>query len=205
MGALIDYPVVILGERHHKPESGELVVQVARAMLKRGSCLDVALEIRADHQDLLNAAMEGEIPVEKVPIHPIIDHPAYRQMLKALAGLVQAGGCLKVLAIDAPWGAKVSRDAWMACALLGRERPVLVLLGNLHALKKARWVNGMDDPFLAERLVRAGVDVFSAVQVWEGEEKGEGTWVSALDDRALGYVKKEASVAAIGPPETALE
>ena len=49
--------VVILGETHHRPESLDLTVATVAMYLQGGGCLTVALEIAAEEQGTLEAAL----------------------------------------------------------------------------------------------------------------------------------------------------
>jgi hypothetical protein len=111
LSALLDrHSIVILGEDHHRPESARLTVEVASHYLKGGGCLAVALEIESGQQAALDAAMRGEKPVAAVQVHPIVDHPGYRDMLARLRELTQTGKCLAVRAVDAPASDTGPRD-----------------------------------------------------------------------------------------------
>ena len=162
--------VFILGEKHGRPESTGLFVDLVEEVSRAGECLTVALEISSGQQPALDRAMNGAGSVDDVAVDPIIDHPGYREMLARLRGLKAEGRCLHVVAIDGI-EETLDRDAWMAEALthyLGKG-PVVCLLGCLHAAKKIRWEDGRVRPFLAERLVAKGVRVCSVVQIWNGK------------------------------------
>jgi erythromycin esterase-like protein len=197
--------VVILGEHHRQPESPRLVVAAVKAYLEAGGCLTVALEIPSDQQPTLDAAMRGKVPISAVRIHSVIDHPAYREMLAEFRDLIRAGRCLRVHAVDSPKEDSEPRDAWMAKEIqaLIVNGPVLVLLGNLHALKVAMSGGEKDSPFLAERLVRRGIQVLSVLQDWEmdcGERAGR--LLDIHHPRAVAALQSTVDVAAAYPPET---
>lgn len=195
-------PVLILGETHHQPDSARLVAETVAAALQAGECLTVALEIPADQQSALDAGLRGEQPLSAIAIHPIIDHPAYRDLLRRFRALRQAGLCLTVRAIDAPPNARGARDAWMADAVqrLAGSGPVLVVVGNFHALKRVRWVDGRDDPFLAERLLRRGVPVLSVLQAWEADcAQRTGRFLPVRQPRAVAALRALVSSMALQP------
>jgi hypothetical protein len=85
---------------------------------------------------VLAAALRGETPVAHVPVPAMIDHPGYHTLLEVLGAEMRASRCLEVQAVSAPWGLPVGRDEAMAEAIvaLSARGPVLVLVGNLHAL-----------------------------------------------------------------------
>jgi hypothetical protein len=202
---IADYPITVLGERHRRPESTQLVADLVDKFTGAGGCLAVALEIPSNQQPALDAAMTGKSPVADVFIHPIIDHPAFREMLEGFHNLSQAGRCLSVEAVDVPPGVAISRDHWMTdkIAELAKDQRVLTLMGNLHAIKRVQWESGIDDPFLAEHLERRGLQVLSVMQNWdEGCEQRTGRWLTIDHPRAAAAVRKTMSLAAVHQPET---
>lgn len=201
-------PVVILGETHHKPESSRLVADVVTAYLDAGGCLTVALEIASDQQPALDAGVQGEKPLSEIAIHQILDHPPYREMLGRLRDLRQAGKCIKVRAVDSPKEEPGPKDAWMAKEVhkLVASGPVLVLVGNLHALKRIRWESGKDDSYLAEQLVHQGIPVVSVPQEWEtGCDRRTGRLLDIRYPRAVAVLRSIMSSVAAHPYEMSEE
>jgi len=93
----------------------------------------------------------------------MIDHPAFRKMINDLVKLQINNECLKIIAIDAGDDIDLRRDEWMAINLENQigVAPVLVLLGNLHSLKRVDWDLSMPkgSPFVAEIISsQGGVD-----------------------------------------------
>jgi hypothetical protein len=194
--SLFDHQVVIIGETHRRADSTEWFLTTVSNYVKNGKCLHVALEIKSSQQPVLNAAMRGNAPFSSIRIHPIIDHPSYRDMLKGFGGLIMKKHCLTVHAIDAPKNVRVNRDKWMAEHFpdIRNGTPIIALLGSLHALKQVNWYQGVkDEPYLAERLQAAGIDVFSVIQNWPSGncETRKVNFVTAdtkEGTRALGHV-----------------
>jgi hypothetical protein len=205
-GLLGKHRVVILGENYHRPESTRFLADLAAKRLESGGCLAVALEIESGQQATLDAVMRGEEPVAAVQVHPIVDHPGYREMLARSREFIRTGKCLDVRAVDAPASDTSPRDEWMARELqaLAARGPVLALLGNLHTLKRIEWESGRDDPFVAERLARHGVRVLSVLQEWEEGCKAwdSGTLLDMADPRAVTALRATMAVAAVHPPKT---
>lgn len=198
-------PVVIIGETHHKAESQRLVAGIVEAYLDADGCLTVAVEIASDQQPALDAGVQGIGSLSDVVIHSIIDHPGYRDMLGRLRDLRQAGKCLKVRAIDSPREETGPKDEWMTNEVheLAASGPVLVLVGNLHALKRIRWESGKDDPYLAERLVRQGVPVVSVLQEGDPDcKERKGLLLGARHPRAVAALRLIVSPVAAHPYET---
>jgi hypothetical protein len=82
------------------------------------------------------------------------------------------------------------------------SNPVLVLVGNLHALKRLQWESGRDNPYLAERLVRRGVQVLTVLQEWEPDcEKRVGRLLNISHPQAVEALRLTVSVTSAHPPE----
>jgi uncharacterized iron-regulated protein len=172
---LQDNDVVIVGETHRRPESTRFIANAAAEYLKGSNCLTIGLEIPSHQQPFLDRAFKRRwIPdrfsINSIPVGGFIDHPGYREMLVSFREQIWKGKCLKVRAIDKPQIVSLDRDEWMEkeiLELIGRT-PVLVLVGNFHAMKEVRWNSDpLAGPSLAERLMNRGVKVTSMLQYWE--------------------------------------
>lgn len=166
-------PVVILGEHHRRPGSHRLFLELVEDFVARGERIDVGLEIPADRQADLDAALQGAESCGGIA-HPIIDCTSYHQLIRGLGKLVASGAPVTVTALDAPLGSRQDRDAAMAgrveAALSsGAFDRVLILAGNLHALKRIPWATGLRPPgeTLAERLDERGIGVVSVLQQFQ--------------------------------------
>ncbi len=197
--------VLVIGESYGRPESPEFLSKTVSEYLNGGGCLKVGLEISSDQQETLDSAVKGQVPVSDMRINDIIDSPAYRQMLADLGAQIRAGKCLSVHAIDAPASVPVSRDAWMekeVVAIAG-DTPVVLLVGNVRAVKDSG--SGEDDTsrLLAERLQSETSGVASALQYWEPGQCGNRTveYVSASDEKAGIYLKETVSGISAQMPE----
>ena len=162
--------ITIIGETHQRPESIKLFQDLIKGYLKNNRCLTVALEINSNQQTIINQVIQGRAVVSDIEIAHAIDHPAYRNMIDALATKKRNGVCLKLLAIDAGDKIEMKRDKWMATKLAGQvaETPILALLGGLHSLKKVDWDLSMTKgtASVAEILSKQGYRVNSYPQVW---------------------------------------
>jgi hypothetical protein len=162
--------VLVLGETHQKPESPVLFIDLVTHLIAKGERVLVGLEVSADQQDALDAVMVGNRTPEGIA-HPIIDSPAFQNLLVELSALYQTQGAfITIAAIDARDHERV-RDAAMARHIRthlasGPFDRIVVLVGNLHTIRKMHWAEdaGSQTPFLAERLVEAGVQVTSVMQ-----------------------------------------
>jgi hypothetical protein len=170
-----DSSVLILGEKHRNPESHKLTEAFVKSLIRQGNKVFFGMEIPSSSQDDLERVLVGQEPVCQEFISPIVDHPAYKEMLRKLGMLQANGALLHIRAIDAPPSVK-DRDGAMwsnvLVALDGRQYDRLVLLvGNIHGIKHIVWAPEVSNnrQYLAGRLIQEGVKVFTVMQYW-GEE-----------------------------------
>ncbi|MGH7799372.1 MAG: hypothetical protein ACREOW_01930 [Thermodesulfobacteriota bacterium] len=202
--------VVILGETRRRPESTQFVTNTVAEYLQGGKCLMVGLEIPSHQQPVLERAFLGvwrlnRVSIPSIPLSSIIDHPGYRRMPASFRDHIQKGECLKVRAIDAPVIVPVDRDEWMEKQILEMMdgTPILVLVGNFHALKDVKWNSeALGGESLAERLVRRRLRVASVLQYWSKEdcELRREEVLSTLDPSTLEYIKQIMDVMNAYPP-----
>lgn len=170
--------IVVVGERHRQAASHRFFLELVERLAARGERVSVGLEIPSDRQRELEGALRGRRSPAGVA-HPIIDSTSYQELIRGLGALI---GTLPVAvyAIDAPRGGSGDRDAAMAArigalAAGGCDR-VLVLVGNLHALKTIPWARRVRPrpEKLAELLADAGLSVASVIQSFPGDCAGGG-------------------------------
>lgn len=171
---LRDYDVVFLGTRHKKPEILSFISNLLPELEDIDIC--IGLEIASDQQSSIDRYLEEGVGLEDVSLHDTIDCPEYRNLMAALRD-IRHDNRLKVLALDLPaslYGrANTNRNRWMAqsiCRIFdeNRDARVLVIVGNLHALKRIDW----DDSVLARhgstrtylQEIRPEVTTFSIAQ-----------------------------------------
>jgi len=162
--------ITIIGETHKHPESITLFHSLVSTHLKNNKCLIVGLEIASNQQTIIEKIKQGRAVVSDIKIPPMIDHPAFRKMINDLIKLQINNECLKIIAIDAGDDIDLRRDEWMAINLANQigAAPVLVLLGNLHSLKRVDWDLSMSkgSPFVAEILSSQGYNIKTYPQIW---------------------------------------
>jgi len=162
--------ITIIGESHQRPESITLFQALISNHLKQNKCLTVALEIASNQQAIIDKIKQGRAVVSDIDIPSMIDHPPYRKMIDNLVKLQGINECLKLVAIDAGDDINLRRDEWMAIKLAEQvgDIPVLVLLGNLHSLKKVDWDLSMTkgSPYVAEILSSQGYKIKTYLQTW---------------------------------------
>lgn len=169
--AFTDVSVLIVGERHREGDSHELFYELVATLVSRDERVLVGLEIAADRQGDLDAFLSGQGRPDGL-VHPIIDSPSYRELIRRLGDLaVSSGDRLRVMAVDAPQFASLDRDGEMAIRIQealgsGTYDRAMVLAGNLHALKAIPWSPQVPEPpgRLAQVLERSGIPVASLVQ-----------------------------------------
>lgn len=165
--------VTIIGETHKHPESLMFFQSLISDHLKLNKCLTIGLEIASNQQTIIEKIKQGRAVVSDIEIPPMIDHPAFRKMINELIKLQINNECLKIIAIDAGDDIDLRRDEWMAINLANQigAAPVLVLLGNLHSLKRVDWDLSMSkgSPFVAEILSSQGYNIKTYPQIWTDE------------------------------------
>jgi hypothetical protein len=160
--------ITFIGESHKHIESAMLVNDLVTAAIERGQCLTLALEIADSQQPTINRVLNQGYPISDIDIPASIDHLPMRKLIGHMATLKTRSPCLSVVAIDAGLENPNDRDEWMAARLakLAGDRPILVLIGALHTLKKVNWLVNTGKPSVAERLATKGFYVRSFPQRW---------------------------------------
>lgn len=208
-----DKDLVIVGETHRRPESARFITETVTEYLRGGKCLIVALEVPSHQQPVLERAFFSEwrlnrVSIRSIPLSSLIDHPGYRKMLTFFRDQIRQGKCLKVRAIDAPHIVPVDRDEWMEKQILEvmDGTPILVLVGNFHAMKEVRWNSDpLGGPSLAERLVDRGIRVASILQYWEKKvcDLRSEKLVSTTEPESSEYIKQIIEVLNAKTPDKA--
>ena len=136
------FDAVFLGTRHRQPE---LLAFVGRLMAEpvRTGLTHVGLEIASDQQGAVDRFMAGKGRLAEIRIDPNIDCEAYGRLLREIRR-----SKVRAVALDLPrihWSGPATRDQWMARRLdeTFSENPgarILVVVGNLHALKEIQWL-----------------------------------------------------------------
>jgi uncharacterized iron-regulated protein len=168
--------ITFIGESHKRIESAVLVKDLVTAAIERGQCPILALEIADIQQPAIDRVLNQGDPTSDIDIPASIDHLPLRKLIGHMAKLKTRMPCLSVVAIDAGLDNPSDRDEWMAkrLAKLVGDRPILVLIGALHTLKKVDWLVKTGKPSVAERLVAGGFRVRSFPQRWISDQCGAG-------------------------------
>lgn len=164
--------VTFIGESHKHPESALLINQLIAASTAQHQCLTLGLEINDSQQPIIDNVMNGTASASEINIPAAIDHPAMRELINDYAKLKTQLPCLRLVAIDTGVDTEYDRDEWMAIKLseLPSDKPILVLVGGLHTLKKVDWTVATAKPSVAEILTKRGFRVKSFPQRWLPEK-----------------------------------
>lgn len=139
------YDVVLLGTRHRQKRVLDFISGMLPGLCEAGVSY-LGLEISSDQQEYIDSYMKNGIDMDKINLHHSIDCPEYRDLLKLIRKFQQKK-LLKAVALDLPislYESHWNRDEWMAKSisrLLNKEpdAKILVIVGNLHALKDIVW------------------------------------------------------------------
>lgn len=156
------FDVVLLGTKHRQKSILDFISGILPGLHEAGVS-HLGLEIASDQQEYIDFYMENGIGMHKIKLHHAIDCFAYRNLLKIIRKLGQKN-TLKPVALDLPpslYESHWNRDEWMAksiCRVLNKDpdAKILVIVGNLHALKNIIWdenvpnKNGVIRSYLSE-------------------------------------------------------
>lgn len=168
------HDVVLLGTKHRQEGILDFISEMLPGLHDAGVS-HLGLEIASDQQPYIDFYMKSGIGMDKINLHHTIDCPGYRNLLKIIRRLGQKN-ILKPVALDLPkslYESHWNRDEWMAKSICSvfRENPdakILVIVGNLHALKNIIWddnvpnKNGVIRNYLSE--FEPDLKVFSICQ-----------------------------------------
>lgn len=197
LGHIQPHTVTFIGESHKRIESAIFFEGLVSAVVEKQGCTMVGLEIGSDQQPILDQIMEGQAKAEQISLWDSIDHKPYRDMIGSFSAAKQSGKCIGVLAIDSGTDNKTHRDEWMATLLAKQvgNKPILVLVGGLHTLKRIDWTHPGGKPPVAEILAKSGIAVHSYPQRWLNDTCGgnaimQGRFMEADNPKALGIINR---------------
>lgn len=170
--------ILILGESYGNRESSEFLTEKVSEYVNTSRCLKVGLEITSDQQELLDSALKGGAEVSEIIIDEKIDHAAYREMLDDFSKLIKEGKCLSVYAIAPPTSSPMNKDSWMEqkiTQMMADGTPVVVLVDNPRAVKKANVSKSESAKLLSQRLRSKAFGVSSILQRWKPDDCDERT------------------------------
>jgi len=149
---LKSHDIVFLGTTHKKEAILKFVAGLIPCLHETGTT-HFGLEISSDQQDKIDSFVQTGNGLDEIIVHPLIDCAKYRNLLTTTRSL-DKGKRPALVALDLPksmYQGEINRDEWMArsIAKIFHRNPnakVLVMVGNLHVLKKIEWENRVSDP-----------------------------------------------------------
>ena len=142
--------IVFLGTRHKRLKILRFIADLIPS-LKGVGVTHIGLEIPSDQQERIDNYMQTGSDLNSILLHRQIDTPEYRNLFKVL----RDSGAPVPVAIDLPYkrqGGSISRDEWMSRSLLELlPGKILVVVGNLHILKKLEWKDQVPNKHLSVR------------------------------------------------------
>jgi hypothetical protein len=151
LGKLVDHDIVFIGTVHQQPRILRLMADVL-PRLKENGVTHLALEIASDQQGRIDRFMRTGYGLDGIRLHPAIDCPGYRHLLRVLRQL-DPERRPRIVAIDLPlsqYDGAMSRNEYMAIRLASIVQShdqsqcgvkILSMLGGSHVLRKLNWQN----------------------------------------------------------------
>jgi len=204
---LQSHNIVFLGTRHKQPPILNFLSEIITALHDSG-VTHIGLEIDSDQQGKIDQLMKTGAGLSNIQIHPQIDCPEYRNLFNVVRAL-HPNQRPAPIALDLPkskYKEPISRDEWMATSIekIFKKNPnakMLVVVGDLHILKKLDWQDHVPNPhrsireYLSEK--RRRLRIFSIGQiigdsVYEDDFREkfavlDGTVAIDLDGRYAGW------------------
>ncbi len=146
------HDIVFLGTTHKREAILKFVSGLIPRLHNTGTT-HLGLEICSDQQGKIDSFLQTGNGLDEIKIHPLIDCTEYRALFMKIRSL-DKGKRPTVVALDLPksmYQGETNRDEWMAhsIARIFHRNPnakVLIVVGNLHVLKKIEWENRVPDP-----------------------------------------------------------
>lgn len=138
---LKSHDIVFLGTTHKKPAVLKFIADLI-PHLKDAGVTHVGIEMPTDHQGGLNSYLNTGTGLTNIYVHPQIDCPEYRDLLKILYKHKSS-----VVALDLPksmYKGNISRDEWMAQTIANvfsgnPDTKMLLVVGIFHVFKRIEW------------------------------------------------------------------
>jgi len=145
LSKLQSHDLVMLGIRHRREPILQFIYGLIPALHAAG-VTHIGLEICSDQQNNIDHFIETGMGINDIKVHPKIDCPGYRKLLRQIQG-IDRNKRLAVVALDLPkslYRGTIGRNEYMAQSIAGvfQKSPVakiLIVSGNNHVLKKLDW------------------------------------------------------------------
>lgn len=149
---LKSHDIVFLGTTHKKEPILKFIADLIPRLHDTGTT-HLGLEISSNQQGKIDSFVQTGNGLDDIEVHPQIDCAEYQSLFTTVRSL-DMGKRPAVVALDLPksmYREGIDRDEWMArsIAKIFHRNPnakVLVMVGNLHVLKKIEWKNTVPNP-----------------------------------------------------------
>ncbi len=149
---LKSHDIVFLGTTHKREAILKFVADLIPRLYEAG-ITHLGLEICSDQQGKIDSFLQTGNGLDEIKVHPLIDCAEYRNLLSTTRSL-DKGKRPAPVALDLPksmYKGEINRDEWMArsIAKIFHRNPnakVLVVVGNLHVMKKIQWEDHVKNP-----------------------------------------------------------
>jgi hypothetical protein len=213
--------IVFLGTRHKRPPILNFISEII-TVLHDSRVTYIGLEIESDQQHKIDKFIKTGAGLSDIQIHSQIDCPEYKNLFNVLRSL-DPDKRPAPIALDLPkskYKEPISRDEWMAKSIAkifqkNKNAKMLVVIGDLHILKKLNWQDHVANPhksireYLSKKLRK--LRIFSIGQiigetVYEDDFREkfaglDGTVALDLDERYKGWKMEIVESIAIKPAE----
>jgi len=149
---LKSHDIVFLGTTHKKEPVLKFIADLI-PRLTETCTTHLGLEICSDQQGKIDIFLQTGNGLNDIVGHPLIDCAEYRDLFTKIRSLDQIKRPT-IVALDLPksmYQREINRDEWMArsIARIFHRNPnakILVVVGNLHVLKKIQWEDHVQNP-----------------------------------------------------------
>ena len=149
---LKSHNIVFLGTIHRRQPILKFLSDLI-PYLHEAHVTHIGLEICSDQQDRIDSFIQTGSGLHDIALHLQIECPEYRNLLNTIRRLGRDERP-DILALDLPksmYRKGINRDEWIAGSIAkvlyrNPNAKVLVLIGNLHVLKKIEWEDKVSNP-----------------------------------------------------------
>ena len=149
---LKSHNIVFLGTIHRRQPILKFLSDLI-PYLHEAQVTHLGLEICSDQQEIIDSFLQTGSGLHDIALHLQIECPEYRNLFTTIRSLDRTERP-SVLALDLPksmYRGENNRDEWIAgsIAKVFYQNPnakILVLIGNLHVLKKIEWEDKVSNP-----------------------------------------------------------
>ena len=220
LNKLESHDIVFLGTTHQQPRILSFLSNLIHThTLHKVGVTHICLEIPSDQQNKLDRFINSGQSLSKIKLWSAVDCPEYRNFLKTIR-ILPTDNALSPLAIDLPRSRfkeeEISRNEYMAKRIAElydepASKKILVVLGNLHVLKKLNWEDHVPHkhPSIYEYLSKKHqeIEMFSIAQIIDNRPKTcdftknfapiDGTVALDITEQFLDWKLGELSVIAV--------